>query len=499
MTHLSRLARVLGAGLIVAGLAAPAAADGETTAGGLGLDQVVTATLSASPELKIAATQVQVAAGVLTVSRAAFDLTLTSSAIASRTSRPDATGARTLQKDFIFAAGARRLMRNGILATSEVSLTRSLLSRSLGVDTNAADVRLSVSVPLLRDRGGASSAAAEQVATRDHEAARWEMRHTAAQQVLAAVVAYWDYQAACARLEAQRSSEARAQRAVEETTALVKADERPPADLIQLQGNAASNRAARVSAEQDVIAARTELGLAMGLPADAIAALPLPSTAFPGPGSSAGRLDARRLIEETYPRRADLAAAEQRARSAGLRLDAARSEERPSLDLILNTGYRGAATDDGDRPQPQLDALVELRLELPLSNSAARGQVTQTSAVQEQRHLARDDLRRRIAADVTTGLAAVAHAEAAMLEAAEAVRLFESGIQGVQRRFQLGNATLFDLIQAQDALTNALIFYVQSQRDHAVAIAVLRFQSGRLLEGDRDTFSVPVADLVRSP
>jgi outer membrane protein len=337
------------------------------------------------------------------------------------------------------------------------------------------------------------------VATRDHEAARWEMRHTAAQQVLAAVVAYWDYQAACARLEAQRSSEARAQRAVEETTALVKADERPPADLIQLQGNAASNRASRVSAEQDVIAARTELGLAMGLPADAIAALPLPSTAFPGPGSSAGRLDARRLIEETYQRRADLAAAEQRARSAGLRLDAARSEERPSLDLILNTGYRGAATDDGDRPQPQLDALVELRLELPLANSAARGQVTQTSAVQEQRHLARDDLRRRIAADVTTGLAAVAHAEAAMLEAAEAVRLFESGIQGVQRRFQLGNATLFDLIQAQDALTNALIFYVQSQRDHAVAIAVLRFQSGRLLEGDRDTFSVPVADLVRSP
>ena len=63
----------------------------------------------------------------------------------------------------------------------------------------------------------------------------------------------------------------------------------------------------------------------------------------------------------------------------------------------------------------------------------------------------------------------------------------------------MGSATLFDLIQAQDALTGALLFHVQSQRDHAVAIAALRFQSGRLVEGDRDAFQVPAADLVTPP
>lgn len=86
-----------------------------------------------------------------------------------------------------------------------------------------------------------------------------------------------------------------------------------------------------------------------------------------------------------------------------------------------------------------------------------------------------------------------------MRESAEAVRLFEAGVQAVQRKFQLGAATLFDLIQAQDALTSALLFQVQSQRDHAVAIAALRFQSGRLVEGDRDAFRVTVADLVTPP
>ena len=494
---------MLGSGLIVACLAAHAAAD-EVDSGGLGLAQVVRVTLSASPELKLAAAQVEIADGSLAVSRAVFDLTLATTATASRTNRLDATGAPAVQKDLIYTAGAQRLLRSGVLVTSEVSLTRSLLSHSLGVDTDTADVRLGVSIPLLRDRGGASSAAAEQAAAQDREAARWELRHTAAQQVLAAVAAYWDYQAAHERLEVLRSSEARAERAVEETIALVKADERTPADLIQLRGNAASKRVARISAEQDLINARTTLGLAMGLPADATAALPPPATAFPGPGGSAERLDASRLVEEAYRRRADLAAADQDTRSASIRLEAARSDLRPRLDLVLNTGYRATEADDGidrffltvNQHQPRLDGLVELRFELPLSNSAARGHVVQRSAAQDQSGIARDDLRRRIAAGVAMGLEAVAHTEAAMGESAEAVRLFEAGVQAVQRKFQVGAATLFDLIQAQDALTGALLSHVQSQRDHAVAIAALRFQSGRLVEGDRDAFHVPVADLV---
>jgi outer membrane protein TolC len=503
---LSRLVRGLGAGVIVAGLAAHAAA-AQVASGGLGLAQVVKVTLSASPELKLAAVQVEIADGALAVSRAAFDLTLTTTATAARTNPLDGTGAPAVQKDLIYTAGAQRLLRSGVLVTSEISLTRSLLSRSLGVDTDVADVRLGVSIPLLRDRGGASSAAAEQAAARDREAARWDLRHAAAQQVLAAVAAYWDYQAAHERLEVLRSSEARAERMVEETSALVKADERTPADLIQMRGNAASKRAARTSAEQDLIAARTALGLAMGLPADAIAALPPPATAFPGPGSGAGRLDASRLVEETYRRRADLAAANQRTRSASIRLEGARSDLRPRLDLGLSTGYRATEADDGidrffstvNQHWPHLDALVELRLEIPWSNSAARGRMVQTSAAQEQSQIVGDDLRRRVAAGVALGLEAVAHAAAAMHESAEAVRLFEDGVKAVQRRFQGGAATLFDLIQAQDALTSALLSHVQSQRDHAVAIAALRFQSGRLVEGDRDAFLVPVADLVTPP
>ncbi|HET9626830.1 MAG TPA: TolC family protein [Kofleriaceae bacterium] len=495
---INRVGCVLGAAVIAAGLAEPAAADG------IGLAQVVKVTLAASPELKLAATQVEITDGALLASGAIFDLTLTATATASRTNPLDGTGQPAIEKDLIVTAGVQRLLRNGVLLTSDVSLTRSLLSHSLGANADLADVRLAATIPLWRDRGGVSSAAAEQAAARDQESARWELRHTAAQQVLAAVAAYWDYQAAHARLAVLRSSETRADRTVEETRNLVAADERTPADLIQLQGNAASKRVTRISAEQDLINARTALGLAMGLPADAIAALPPPATEFPKPGDAAP-LDASRLIGDAYRGRADLAAAEQDTHAASIRLEAARSDLRPRLDLILKTGYRSTEADDGldrflytvNQHQPRLDGLVELRLELPFVNSAARGLVAQTTAIQAQRDITRDDLRRKIAAGVATGMEAVAHAAAAMREAEEAVRLFEAGVQAVQRKFQLGASTLFDLIQAQDQLTNALLAQVQSQHDHAVAIAALRFQAGRLVEGD--TFQVTAADLVTPP
>lgn len=505
MTTLRRL--VLGIGALVAGSTAPAAADDAPAAGGLDLARVVKVTLAASPELKLAAAQVETADGLLTASRAIFDLTLTSTVMGSKTNPLDVNGRQGEQKDLTFTAGVQRLLHNGVLVTSDLSLTRSLLSQSLGTNADVADVRLGVSIPLLRDRGGASSAAAELAAARDHASAQRGMRHTAAQQVLAAVSAYWDYQAAEQRLDVLRASEARAERAVDQTRALIAADERTPADLTQLRGNAASKRVTRISAEQDLINARIALGLAMGLPADAITALPPPATAFPGPGAGGARLDAGQLVEESYRRRDDLAAADQDILSASIRVGAAQSDLRPRLDLLLNTGYRSTEADDGldrffatvNQHEPRVEGLVELRLELPVVNSAARGQMAQSSATQEARDIARADLRRRIAAGVAMGLEAVAHTEAAMLESAEAVHLFEEGVQAVQRKFQVGAATLFDLIQAQDELTAALLAQVQSQHDHAVAIAALRFQSGRLVEGDRTAFLVPVADLATPP
>jgi outer membrane protein len=71
-----------------------------------------------------------------------------------------------------------------------------------------------------------------------------------------------------------------------------------------------------------------------------------------------------------------------------------------------------------------------------------------------------------------------------MRESKEAVRLLSSTGQAEKSKFQLGVSTLFDVIQAEDALTSALLGEIQSQRNYAVAIVSLRYQSGTLVAGD---------------
>ena len=503
---LRRLARVTASALVAAALTGSAGAERPSTAG-LELGDVVAVTLSSNPEIALATAQIQVQEGTLLQARADFDLTLETSITASRLHALDVEGAPAVQRTLGYVLRARRLLRSGFLITAETSLEHSVFSTQPLQDTNSADTRLGVSIPVLRNRGGATTAAVERAAERDHRASRRDRRHAAAERSLAAVVAYWDYQAAYRRLAVLRSSEERAQRTVDETRVLVEADERTPADVVQVEGNLASKRVARLSAEQSATEARASLVLAMGLTVGAMTSLAPPATDFPRLAGRSARLDAGRLLDDAYRRRADVAAAEEDELAARLRIDAARSELRPRMDLSFTTGYRAAEVGRGPddffsplvRRQPELDAIVQLTFEFPFSNSGARGRALQSNALHAQSRIVYTSLRRSIAIGVGVALETLARGEEAMRESERAVRLFESGVRSVQRKFQLGSSTLFDLIQAQDALTDAQLSYVQSQRDYAVAIATLRFESGRLVEGKDDVLTVPLDGLLRPP
>lgn len=485
-----------GAGLVVV-LAAPSgiAQTPPSPEPGLDLARVVLTTLSSSPDVQLAALRAEASRGALLAAGATFDFQLESSGVAKRNHAADpVSGAEAIQSDLAYAVGTERLFRSGMAVRTSVGFARRGYSTVPGSATsNSVDVGLTLTVPLLRDRGGAVSQAAERAAAREQSGSSFGLSHATAQRVLSSVSAYWDYLAVWQRLEVLRSSEERAQRMVEETRVLVQADERTSADLTQLLGNLASKRVARIAAEQDVVEARRQLGLAMGLPADAIAALPAPATDFPRLAREPiTRLPTERLIENAYAHRPDLAAAEHAVGSARVLLDASRNELRPRLDLVVGTGYTAVEPGLGFgsffsplyRHDPRLDASVQLSYRFPARNSGARGRLLQVSALHEQQRVIQDDLRRRVATGVAVAVEALVRGDAGTREAEQAVTLFEAGVLAEQRKFQLGVSTLFDMILAQDALTNALLARIQSRRAYAVAVATLRFESGTLLDGD---------------
>lgn len=503
-------ARRARAGWLVAVAGALAGGFGQAAAAqdaALALGDSVQATLALNPDVRLAARSAEAAEGARLVSGAAFDLQLFSNASGARTHTTDTrTGAEAVQQQYSYDVGLQRLFRNGLSLRPDVSLTRTSLStRPASATANSAAVGVSATIPLLRDRGGVASVAAERAATYDHEASLLALHHTAAQRVLATVVAYWDYVAAQRRLDVFRESEDNARGTAQQTRVLVEADERTAADLTQILGNLSSRKVTRISAEQSVVDARHALGIAIGLRADDIARLALPSTDFPAHVAAPSATEA--LVAGAHERRPDLRAAERDTLSAQALFDGARSELRPRLDLTLGTGYGSVAAGSsfGDfvgplwRTSPKLDASVALGLQWPGANSRARGRLLQTSSAYEQQRILRDDLQRRIASAVTVAVDALASAATAVAESSEAVRLSTSTVQAEQRKFQLGVSTLFDVIQAQDGLTNALLGQIQSERSYAVAIATLRFQAGLLVFGEPGSPTVDTVSLLTPP
>ena len=493
------------------------------------LQAALEATLRHSTQLRLGERQVQIGLGALLTARAPFDARLTTSLSTMRENSiaPNATGAPTsaLSSSITYAVAMPKQLRSGILINPQVGLTRLDVANVAGALTSRASVNLDILVPLLRDRGGAVTAAPERSAERGYEASILDARHAAAASILGTVSAYWNELAAEQRLDVYRSSERRAQQLVDDTRKLVEADERPAAEVKQLLANLALKRAARITGEQGSVEARQQLALAMGVYASGEPALPRAITHFPdivvdegGGGradtvsggwadSVAGSRAATDAIADALHRRADLAALGARRAAAELQVAAERSDMRPRLDLAVGLGYEGLAADGGVdgalasfyRNVPGLNASVQLSYELPVARRAARGAVLQNSAAYDQAHIREAELVRQISSGVFVAGEALRHSRLALQASREAVTFSRQAVENEKRKFQLGMSTLFDVILAEDALTNARLGEIAGQHDYAIAIARLRYESGAILGTDGQRTEVSAGSVTTPP
>lgn len=508
--------------LSLAALAVPRAlpAQGSDAPEGITLEEALDAVLEHGTQLLLGERQVRIGEGALLAARAPFDARLATSLSTERsnTTSPSPGGVPTsaLTRTVASSIALPKRFRWGIVVTPRVDIARADLADVPGALTSRASVNLNVLVPLLRDRGGAVTAAAERTARHVFDASVLDARHAAAASVLAVAVAFWNDLAAEERLEVYRSSELRARQLVDDTRQLVEADERPAADLKQLMANLALKRATRLAGEQASVEAREQLALAMGVDGGWSTVLPRAITDFPvvsdhdsagrdstGHGSP-GSSDTASLAE-TLRRRADLAALRARRTAAEVRLDAARNGLRPQLDLTVGFGYQGLTSERGFsgalsslyRNVAGLDASVAISYEIPLASLAARGEALQSSAAYDQARIRETELVRQISSGVRVAREALRHGRESLLASREAVALSGEAVKNEKRKFQLGMSTLFDVILAEDALTSARLGEIAGQQAYAVAIARLRYETGSILGASGDELKVN-AELLES-
>jgi outer membrane protein TolC len=505
---MSVIGRCIGRCVLAVLVPAVAVAQGVTAPPGLSLNDVVQAALTRSTPVLQAQQQEEIGLGALISAAAPFAVQFGTFGGRAQTGTMDpATGADTLATQVNYGLGLKRQFRQGPIFSSEVGATQTSLGSVANAAQSRVSLKLNVIVPLLNDRGGLVTSAPERAARSEHDASILVVRHTASEAVRAATFAYWDYLAAQKRLAAQQSAESRAQQLVDQTRVLVAADERTPSDLNQMLGHLASTRVQRLAAEIAVLDAQLQLGLLIGLDSEAIAALPGPATDFPSSVTLSTAATPARLADLAASQRADLAASDLTLRAARTRADAARGGVQPRFDLQISLGYTGLTSGAGFdrflaayyRNVPGLDLSVSIRHELFTRNLDARGRLLAAIAGQQQQQIAQDDLRRRVTAGVQVAYEAFGRSGRAVAEADTAVRLYQTIVQNEQRKFQLGVSTLFDIIQAEDGLTSAMLDEVAIRQEYARALATLRFETGTLLTSDARGPAVDVANLLTAP
>ncbi len=353
-----------------------------------------------------------------------------------------------------------------------------LAQRSARARTDLAAIQ-----PLLRGRGEVGTLSGLRAAERDREAAEHVGAYVAQQTVFGVVAAYWDLAGTIAQVGILGESEKRARKLLEETTILVKANQRPAGDLVPIEGHLWTTVRAVIDARRARRAAAHALDLAMGRTGQEPTPDWRPADDLPRPAPTAAGMAAG-----ATGRREDVRAAGQSIEATRALLAGAERNTLPQLDLRLSVGYEGGFDDDrldalaralGSNVQG-LNAGASLALELPLRNDARKALRDFQSAELRRRESARDNLERQVRVGVAIALDDLRLTAEALAAAEQAASRYARAIDDERTKLKAGLSTVIDVVFTQDLATQAELGLLRSRLEYALALARVRFEAGEL-------------------
>ena len=484
--------------LILNILAFASLAWGQARPGKLTLQEALESTLSLHPQARIREQQVTASRGALREASGIFDPFYSSGLQQSfaptplTTGQQDLTGPRSAAVNFTsFNVASRRLYRNGISAGPIVELDRARdrLANIAGV--NRSRLAYEMTIPLLRNRGPDVVAAGERSAGVQVEASRLDLNQSFTDLLSNTAVSYWELVGALRLLEVAASSEARATMILQNVEDLIKADRIPQNDIHQVRANLAERVAGRVAASQQVVVARQQLALAVGVPPEAIASIPDPAEGLPEVTSPEDKPEVmRRYIELALTRRSDYLAARKRTEAERAFLAQAKNGLLPNVELTLSSGYSGLSEGAASfftspvQGVRGVDAVAGLRYGFAPRNNIAAGRLAQTEAAIQQAEWRAAAVARQISSEVVVALAGVRNAALRLGKARESVAAYQSALDGEREKYRRGFGSLVDILTIEERLTGSLAVVVLAQIDAAVELAHLRQATGTLVAPD---------------
>jgi len=467
----------------------------------LSLAEAIESTLREHPLLHVQEQQVEYNRGAVLHAQSQFDRVVTADASHSRSYLPLSSVETTLYgasnaitNITTGDAAITQQFRNGITAGSMLNVTRTSDNVFNLSSQNQSHLDFQINIPLLRGRGRDVVTAQEVSNNIEVEASLLDLNQMISDLLFNTATSYWSTVAARRSLDVYREAETRAKLLLDTAQALIEADKIARADASEAQANLADRTASRIAAEEQLLEAKQQLAVAMGLGAEKMitgreATDPLPV------GTAAVQLpeNLQAAISEALTRRADYLATKKRQTEADVLTVAAKNQLKPQVDLQFSTGYSGVK--DGLRPDQYflstidgvhgLDASGGIRYQFPLQNRAAEGGVVQARSAALQAAYRTQDSARNIASAVIVAESSVRSAALQLGKVNESVALFRTSLDNEREKFRLGVGSLVDVLTVEDRLTDVLVQQVQAELGYAVAVARLRSSTGTIVEPDK--------------
>lgn len=281
-----------------------------------------------------------------------------------------------------------------------------------------------------------------------------------------------------AQVEIRRTALTSALALEERITAYVDNGARTRADLHQQQAIVAAARATLAAAEQAL--RESELAMVRLLRLD-----PMQTWSFVAPTQApALDPDPGALVDQALLARPDLLALSQQVDAAQQGWRSARSGRRPQLDLSLGTSTSLLTSNDAAVDEQLIDQArgwATLDLTVPLFDGhATRAEVDAAAAGQRSAALSLADRREEVAVQVQQVLASLATARLTEQATTEGVAAAEAALAVVDDRFGAGIASLVELTDAREALTEARAQGIVARTDRLRAGFTLAWATGQL-------------------
>ncbi len=391
------------------------------------------------------------------------------------------------------------------LTTSLGPVTRTIDFGGKGVkDLYQSAIGFELNIPMLRGRGEDAVAARERAALRDAEAAALAAKQAAAETVLRTVSAYWNLHGAQERVKVLTRALELEKRLVEITRALIDAQEMPRAELARVLAAEANAQSQLEAARRDLVKARMELALVMGVRVESEDNAPLAAGPFPivPERELLSGLNELELESLAMERRFDLRAAALTREARTLEARGAELDRRAKLDLGLTLSSRAIGEDSLSNAIDEWASpswRVKVASERPVGNRERQGKFLQARARLDQAAIEAVDLERNVRLNVVLAQRSLAETVARYEAARRAAEYYSQTVEAELEKLRLGSSTLLDAIVTEQQHTQANISLIAAQQEMATLLARLRFETGTILAELDGSFEVGEHTLTRLP